>query len=175
MKILTAEFETPLGLMIAGATDQGICFVEFTDRIELEKHLTRLSADLDAALQPGKHQFLTLLKKELTAYFAGKLTEFTVPLHLTGTEFQQSVWKALLEIPLGKTWTYKQQAIFMQNLKGIRAIATANGQNKHAIVIPCHRVLGSDGSLTGYAGGIEKKDWLLKFESPVKTPELPFE
>lgn len=160
--------------MIAGATNEGVCFVEFTDRIQLDKHLARLSADLDAELKPGKHKYLTLLKKELDVYFAGKGTNFTVPLHFTGTDFQQSTWKTLLEIPFGKTWTYKQQALFMNNLKGIRAIASANGQNKHAIVVPCHRVLGSDGSLTGYAGGIAKKDWLLKFESPVKTPELPF-
>lgn len=174
MLIHTLEIETPLGLMIGGATEQGVCFVEFTDRVHLEREMERLKAELDAAILPGENVHLLQLKKELDDYFDRKRTDFTVPLHMTGTPFQQSVWKALREIPYGKTWTYKQQAIHMGNLMGIRAIAAANGQNKHAIVIPCHRVIGSNGSLTGYAGGLPKKDWLLKFEGTVYTPELPF-
>jgi AraC family transcriptional regulator of adaptative response/methylated-DNA-[protein]-cysteine methyltransferase len=175
MLIQTLEIETPTGLMIGGATPEGICFIEFVDRIRLERELERLKQALKAEIAPGKNKHLTQLKKELNEYFSRKRTTFTVPLHLTGTAFQQSVWKALCEIPYGKTWTYKKQAIHMGNLMGIRAIAAANGQNKHAIVIPCHRVIGSNGSLTGYAGGLPKKDWLVQFECAAYTPELPFD
>jgi AraC family transcriptional regulator, regulatory protein of adaptative response / methylated-DNA-[protein]-cysteine methyltransferase len=174
MLIRTLEIETPTGLMIGGATTKGVCFIEFVDRIRLEAEFQRLRNELRAEMAPGENKHLVLLRKELDAYFDRRLTAFSVPLHLTGTPFQQSVWQALCEIPYGKTWTYKQQALHMNNLMGIRAIAAANGQNKHAIVIPCHRVIGSNGSLTGYAGGLPKKDWLLKFEGTVYTPELPF-
>jgi AraC family transcriptional regulator of adaptative response/methylated-DNA-[protein]-cysteine methyltransferase len=175
MTIHTLELETPLGLMIAGATEQGVCFIEFIDRIRMEREMERLKSELKATMEPGENQHLLRLRQELNEYFDRKRTDFTVPLHLTGTAFQQSVWHALLEIPYGKTWTYKQQALHMDQLLAIRAIAAANGQNKHAIIIPCHRVIGSNGSLTGYAGGLQKKDWLLKFEAAAHTPELPFE
>ncbi|HLP54757.1 MAG TPA: methylated-DNA--[protein]-cysteine S-methyltransferase [Fluviicola sp.] len=175
MHILTIEIETPLGLMIGGATEKGVCFIEFTDRVKLDRELERLKSELNAAaVVPGENIHLIQLKQELDDYFERRRTTFDVKLHLTGTPFQQSVWKALCDIPYGKTWSYKQQAIHMNNLMGIRAIAAANGQNKHAIVIPCHRVIGSNGNLTGYAGGLPKKDWLLKFEGTVYTPELPF-
>jgi AraC family transcriptional regulator of adaptative response/methylated-DNA-[protein]-cysteine methyltransferase len=160
--------------MIGGSTELGICFLEFTDRIRLEREMERLKHELQAEMVPGENELGVQLRQELNEYFAHLRTEFTVPLHLTGTPFQQKVWQALCEIPYGKVWTYKQQALHMENLPGIRAIAAANGQNKHAIIIPCHRVIGSNGSLTGYAGGLPKKEWLLKWESPVQTPELPF-
>lgn len=163
--------------MYAGATEQGICFVEFIDRIKLDKELARLSKELDAALEPGDNEHLQQLEQEMTDYFDKKITTFTVPLHLTGTDFQKSVWQSLMEIPYGKTWTYKQQAVRLEQLPAIRAIAATNGQNKHAIVIPCHRVIGSNGSLTGYAGGLDKKRWLLNFESDKvgQTLEIPFD
>ena len=160
--------------MTGGATAQGVCFIEFIDRIRLECELERLKKELKAELVPGENAHLIQLRKELGEYFDRKRTDFTVQLHFTGTAFQQSVWDALCKIPYGKTWTYKQQALHMENLPGIRAVAAANGQNKHAIVIPCHRVIGSNGSLTGYAGGLSKKEWLLRFEGMEYTPELPF-
>ncbi len=177
MHILVKHFETPLGAMCAGATEHGICFVEFIDRIKLDKELTRLSQDLNASQQPGENEHLLLLEKEIAEYFDKKRTGFTVPLHLTGTEFQKSVWHSLLEIPYGKTLSYKQQALRLGHLPAIRAVAATNGQNKHAIVIPCHRVIGSNGNLTGYAGGLNKKKWLLDFEMDKATlaPELPFD
>lgn len=161
-------------MMIAGATEEGVCFVEFTDRIRLEREMERLEQELGSPMAAGDHQHLAQLQRELDEYFAGRRTSFTVPLHLTGTPFQQGVWKALCEIAYGKTWSYKEQAVHMGKLPAIRAIAAANGQNKHAIVIPCHRVIGSNGSLTGYAGGLSKKEWLLKFENAGQAPELPF-
>lgn len=173
MVILVKQFQTPLGTMHGGATDEGICFIEFIDRIKLDAELARLGKDLNATLEPGENQHLLQLETELAEYFDRKRKDFSVALHLTGTDFQRSVWHTLTGIPYGKTWTYKQQAIKMENLPAIRAIAACNGQNKHAIVIPCHRVIGSNGSLTGYAGGIAKKEWLLKFEREEQT-ELVF-
>lgn len=176
MTVYVRHISTPLGSMYGGTTDQGICFIEFIDRVKLEAELVRLGKELDAALEPGEHPFLDQLEKELGEYFEKKRTHFDVPLHLTGTEFQRSVWSALLEIPYGKTLTYKQQAIQMGQLPAIRAIAATNGQNKHAIVIPCHRVVGSNGDLTGYAAGIAKKAWLLDFETDrkINAPEFDF-
>lgn len=176
MIVHVKHIPSPLGSMYAGATDEGICFVEFIDRIKLDAELARLNKDLNATMQEGEHPLLMQLELELREYFEKKRTSFTVPLHLTGTEFQKSVWRTLLEIPYGKTRTYKQQAIQLGQLPAIRAIAATNGQNKHAIVIPCHRVIGSDGNLTGYAAGIGKKAWLLDFETDKKNkaPEFDF-
>lgn len=163
--------------MHAGATDAGICFVEFTDRIKLGEELTRLGKELNEVLESGTHAFLDQLEQQLTEYFNGERQNFTIPLHFTGTDFQKAVWKELMKIPFGKTITYKEQAIKMGNLSAIRAIAATNGQNKHAIVVPCHRVIGSNGNLTGYAAGLAKKEWLLRFETGNigQTLEIPFE
>ncbi|OEK03180.1 cysteine methyltransferase [Roseivirga sp. 4D4] len=103
-------------------------------------------------------------KKQLKEYFAGKRKEFNVPLDPDGTDFQKEVWKALLDIPFGKTSTYAKQSITLGDIKKIRAVGTANGKNPIAVIIPCHRVIGTDGSLTGYAGGLDKKEWLLRLE-----------
>lgn len=109
------------------------------------------------------------LKKQLSEYFSGNRTKFNLPLNPQGTAFQVSVWNELLKIPFGKTITYKQQAIQMNHLKGIRAIASANGKNPISIIIPCHRVIGSNGELTGYAGGLKMKEWLLNLERGQQT------
>lgn len=170
------QIPTPLGPMYAGATDEGVCFIEFMNRVHFEDELNGICKELNAVILPGENKHLQQLEQELNEYFDKKRTEFTVPLVLTGTAFQQSVWKMLQKIPYGKTWSYKQQAIELNNLPAIRAIAAANGQNKHAIIIPCHRVIGSDGSLTGYAAGVARKEWLLNLETGrnKKAPELPF-
>lgn len=105
------------------------------------------------------------LKNQLDGYFSGHLETFDLPLNPQGTDFQKNVWNQLQKIPFGKTITYKEQALRMKNPKGIRAIASANGKNPIMIIIPCHRVIGSDGSLTGYAGGLKVKAWLLNHES----------
>jgi O-6-methylguanine DNA methyltransferase len=102
---------------------------------------------------------------ELDAYFKGALKKFTVPLDLQGSDFQKKVWMELLTIPYGETRSYEQQTTRLGDLKAIRAVASANGKNRIAIVVPCHRVIGKNGSLTGYAGGLDKKLWLLDFES----------
>jgi AraC family transcriptional regulator, regulatory protein of adaptative response / methylated-DNA-[protein]-cysteine methyltransferase len=168
---MVKQVETPLGPMYIGATDQGVCFAEFINEEHAETRIGMLCRETGLTIGYGEHVFLGMLEQELCEYFAKKRKGFTVPLHITGSGFQQSVWNALLQIPYGKTWTYKQQALHLDNLLAIRAIAAANGQNRHAIVIPCHRVIGSDGSLTGYAGGLAKKEWLLKHEGAL-NPQL---
>jgi methylated-DNA-[protein]-cysteine S-methyltransferase len=116
--------------------------------------------------------FLKDCISQLEEYFAGTRTEFNLKLNPQGTEFQQKVWKELLNIPYNSTRTYLEQTKAIGDVKAIRAVASANGKNPIWIVIPCHRVLGSDGSLTGYAGGIWRKKWLLDHENPVKQQSL---
>lgn len=110
--------------------------------------------------------------KQLQEYFDGKRTQFTFALNPKGTDFQQKVWKALLEIPYGKTTSYLELSKKLGDVKAIRAVASANGKNPLWIVVPCHRVIGSDGSLTGYAGGLWRKKWLLEHENPLKQQSL---
>lgn len=162
--ITTKEISTPLGPMLAGATAEGVCILEFINRIRLEKEILDLQNLLNAVMQPGQNPHLDQLENELAEYFEGKRKVFSVRVHAPGNEFAQTVWKTLQEIPYGQTCSYKQQAAKMNNPKAIRAIASTNGRNRLAIIIPCHRVIGSDGSMTGYAAGVEKKKWLLKFE-----------
>jgi len=103
-------------------------------------------------------------KKQLREYFDGKRTEFNIPLAPEGTDFQKEVWGTLLDIPFGKTSTYAKQSVVLGDIKKIRAVGSANGKNPIAVIVPCHRVIGTDGSLTGYAGGLDKKEWLLRHE-----------
>ena len=158
------RFTTPLGPMFACATDQGVCLLEFTNRKMLETEFMDLINKLNAVILPGENKHIKTLQKELMEYFDGSRRDFSVPLHMIGTPFQKTVWDELIIIPYGKTRSYMQQSIALKNPKGVRAVASANGYNKIAIVVPCHRVIGSDGSLTGYAGGLERKKWLLDHE-----------
>lgn len=157
--------ETPLCPMTAGATDRGICLLEFgpPERLEQERHdLERL---LGEPFREADHPLLDRLERELHDYFAGDLTNFTVPLHTPGTAWQRRVWDALLRIPYGQTTTYARIAEALDNPGGSRAVGLANGQNRVAILIPCHRVIASDGTLHGYAGGLERKRALLDHEA----------
>ena len=155
---------TPLGPMFAGAVDEGICLLEFVDRRMLETQITRLKKYLNAEFVPGKNKHFDKLDKQLKEYFEGKRKDFDLPLVLDGTEFQQKVWKELQRIPYGKTRSYQEQAIALGNPKAIRAVAKANGDNRIAIIIPCHRVIGKDGKLVGYGGGMWRKQFLLNLE-----------
>lgn len=155
---------TPLGPMFAGASEKGICMFEFTNRKMLETEFKDLNKRLNAVILPGENKLLNQLKREATEYFNGKRKSFSVQLDTPGTDFQQSVWKILQKIPYGKTWSYQDQANALGKPKSVRAVANANGHNRISILIPCHRVIGSDGSLTGYGGGLERKRWLLNFE-----------
>lgn len=162
--ILIDRLTTPIGPMFVCATDEGICLLEFVDRRMLETEFEDLQRRLKAPIVAGENGHMKQLKIELEEYFAGKRSEFSVPLHTPGTDFQNAVWQMLGSIPFGTTASYQEQATRLNNPKAVRAVARANGMNRIAIVIPCHRVIGKDGSLTGYAGGLERKRWLLDHE-----------
>jgi AraC family transcriptional regulator of adaptative response/methylated-DNA-[protein]-cysteine methyltransferase len=158
------RFSSPLGPMFACATANGVCLLEFTDRRMLETEFKDLCKRLNAVILPGENPHLEQLQSELKEYFAGQRHHFELALDTPGTEFQQQVWHGLQAIPYGQTRSYKQQAAAINNPKAVRAVAQANGCNRVAIIIPCHRVIGADGSLTGYGGGLERKQWLLELE-----------
>lgn len=162
--VVTAGIETPLGPMIAGATDDGVCLLEFADRRMLEKQLERLERILRQPLVPGDHPHLTRLREELERYFAGTLRMFMVPLVFRGTPFEERVWRELVSIPYGETCSYAALASRVEAPGAQRAVGRANGMNRIAIVIPCHRVVNSDGRLGGYGGGLWRKHWLLAHE-----------
>lgn len=167
------RLETPLGTMLACATEKGICLLEFTDRKMLESELKDLARRLNAVITQGSNPHFSLLKKELGEYFAGKRKEFSLPLDTPGSVFQQEVWKALRRIPYGSTRSYREQAIAIGKPEALRAVARANGMNRVAIIIPCHRVIGSDGNLTGYGGGLWRKQKLLELEMPGNSDIFP--
>lgn len=161
------RFTTPLGPMFGCATTQGVCLAEFTNRRMLETEFKTLCKRLDAVILPGTNKHLEQLEKELAEYFSGKRKQFTVPLHTPGTDFQQHVWMNLQQLPYGQTTSYKQLATGMGIASAVRAVASANGHNRIAIIIPCHRVIGENGDLTGYGGGLARKKWLLDFEKSI--------
>jgi AraC family transcriptional regulator of adaptative response/methylated-DNA-[protein]-cysteine methyltransferase len=162
--IKTIIIETPLGEMIAGATDEGVCLLEFSDRRMLPTEYKDLTRLLKTTLEDGESKHLMTLRKQLKEYFNGRRKEFTIPLVTPGTEFQQAVWKELQNIPFGSTRSYQQQAVELNRPDSARAVANANGMNRISIIIPCHRVIGNDGHLTGYGGGLKRKKWLLDHE-----------
>lgn len=168
--LLFTRLLTPLGPMLALAEDQGVVLLEFTDRPALPAELEELQKKYGYRLLPGAHGHLELLQQELQAYFAGTLHHFTVPVHMPGTAFQQKVWKALKNIPWGETRTYGQLAAEIGQPAASRAVGRANGQNRLAIVVPCHRIVGLNGALTGYGGGLPRKEQLLKLESGAAKP-----
>lgn len=147
----TVAINTPLGIAKITGDENGIAQISVIDEGEI-------SSEIPTVLQEAVTQ--------LSEYFHGNRTHFDFKLNPKGTEFQQKVWQALLEIPFGKTTTYLAQSKRLGDVKAIRAVASANGKNPLWIVVPCHRVIGTDGSLTGYAGGLWRKKWLLEHESP---------
>lgn len=158
------RIETDLGMMIAAATGKGICMFEFADYKHLDLELRQLAASFKAPLVQGGNPHFDTLKKELEEYFRGERRDFDIPLDLVGTEFQKQVWLSLRQIPYGSTTTYAKQAERLGKPSAVRAVANANGKNKISIILPCHRVIGADGTLTGYGGGIWRKKKLLEFE-----------
>lgn len=157
-------FETPLGPMLALANDAGLHLLEFVDRRGLERELEALRARLPHPVVPGHHAYLDQIGEELAAYFEGRSLQFKTPLALSGSPFQLEVWNALRAIPAGTTRSYRDIALAVRRDTAVRAVGRANGDNKLAIIIPCHRVIGADGSLTGYGGGLWRKAWLLEHE-----------
>ncbi|CAN5251059.1 MAG: methylated-DNA--[protein]-cysteine S-methyltransferase [Gemmatimonadetes bacterium] len=160
---------TPLGAMLAGATEEALCLLEFVDRRMLETQLRHVVHALDCVLVPGDNAILQDTTAEVAEYFDVTRREFTVPLDSTGTEFQRAVWEGLREIPYGETRSYGEQAARLGRPEAVRAVARANGDNRIAILIPCHRVVGADGRLTGYGGGLWRKRFLLELERRSKN------
>lgn len=155
---------TPLGSILAAANSAGIIFLEFIDDGEPTSRLRILARQLGQELRCGENPHIAQLAVELDEYFAGTRRHFDTPLAPFGTEFQQKVWRSLLEIPYGETWSYAEQARMIGAPRAVRAVARANGMNPIVIVVPCHRVIGSDGRLTGYAAGLWRKERLLRLE-----------
>jgi AraC family transcriptional regulator of adaptative response/methylated-DNA-[protein]-cysteine methyltransferase len=156
--------DTPVGPMIAGAAEAGIVLLEFTDRRMLEAQLATVRRRFGRALVPADHPHLTTLRRELAAYFKGTLSTFTVPVVAPGSPFEERVWAELLKIPYGETRSYEDIAIALGNRAAVRAVGRANGLNRIAIVIPCHRVVNKSGELGGYGGGLWRKRRLLHLE-----------
>ena len=156
--------ETPLGAMLAVAGHEGLCLLEFVDRRGLETQIATLRRRLDRTIVPGRAEALDAIAQELARYFEGGLTRFTVPLHLPGTPFQVRVWERLRQIPFGETTSYSRIAADVGCPGASRAVGRANGENRLAIIVPCHRVVRADGTLCGYGGGVWRKKWLLEHE-----------
>ena len=158
MEIHSTFFETPIGFIIICCDNKNILSIRFSD-------------------SPGNtmrtdHSLLNKSVQQFKEYFSGERKDFELPFFQQGTEFQQRIWKLLLHIPFGKTISYKQLTSQFGDMKAIRAVASANGKNDLAILVPCHRVIGSNGSLTGYAGGLWRKQWLLQHESKFRQGEI---
>ena len=153
----TIYYDSPLGLIEIQATEKGVRSVNFAD----EKIFTEVKNDIN-----------TVVLQQLKEYFNKKRTDFDIPLDFDGTDFQKRVWAELVKVPFGKTKSYMDSSRALGDVKAIRAVGMANGSNKIAIIVPCHRIIGSDGSLTGYAGGLHRKKWLLEFETPPIQQEL---
>lgn len=159
------KIKTPIGEMIAAASRDGLCLLEFSDRAGLEDELKRLEEKLTEGSHEGAHRHLELARQQLSRYFECNRAQFTVPVVLDGTQFERAVWQAVRSIPAGETRTYAQIAEAVGRPHACRAVGRANGRNPIAIIVPCHRLVGSDGSLCGYGGGLWRKQWLLEHET----------
>ena len=157
-----AYYKTPIGIAKIIGDKNGIQAVSILDDDTIS----------DAEINKETPKYLQECVLQLNEYFNGQRASFNLTVNPKGTKFQIKVWKSLLKIPYGKTTTYLQQSKKLGDIKAIRAVASANGKNPLWIIVPCHRVIGSDGSLTGYAGGIWRKKWLLNHENPVKQQSL---
>ena len=173
VQVATTEIDTPIGPMIAAASETHLLLFEFPHRRMIDTQLERVRRAVDCELAPGDSPvFVMMLRKELDEYFAGRRREFTVPLHTPGTAFQMRVWAELQRIPCGTTTTYSRVAEAIGQPNAVRAVARANGDNRIAIIIPCHRVIGSNGELVGYGGGLSRKRKLLDLEGRAETLSL---
>jgi AraC family transcriptional regulator of adaptative response/methylated-DNA-[protein]-cysteine methyltransferase len=169
-QIRVARINTPIGPMLAASHEHRLCLLEFADRRQLETQFRTLTRRLDALLVPGWSDVLDLASRQLQAYFNGQRLQFELPLAHPGTDFQVAVWKALMRIPAGETRSYQALAESLGRPDAVRAVARANGDNRLAIVVPCHRVIGKDGRLTGYGGGLWRKQRLLELERTAARP-----
>lgn len=160
-KLYSIDYKSPIGILEIIGTVQAISSILFVERELMEN-----------TVQEETPQVLKDCLAQMDDYFKGELHEFTFPYVMNGTIFQQSVWNALKGITYAQTGSYKDIAVSIGNEKAIRAVGSANGRNKLTIVIPCHRIIGTNGKLTGYAGGLWRKEWLLQHEQKVKNTRL---
>lgn len=165
--VFTATINSPLGDITAYASDRGVCFLKFAGHAKGDLILQQVLKGLNGSLQSTENAHLCQARQELAEYFEGRRTSFQTPLDIVGTTFQKSVWQVLQTIPYGSTISYRQEAERLNREQAVRAVANANGRNRISIMLPCHRVIGSNGSLTGYGGGLERKQWLLDFEQTI--------
>ena len=171
--LLFTRLNTPLGPMVAMAEKRGIVLLEFLDRPALTREIETLRSRYGYAVAPGTNSHLEQLESELQLYFAGESTRFTVPLHTPGNPFEVAVWNYLRQIPFGTTRNYGEIAVELGKPGSSRAVGLANGRNRIAIAVPCHRVIGADGALTGYGGGMPRKAFLLRLERDVLATRAP--
>ena len=172
VRAYVADIETPIGSMVATATDTHLLLLEFSHRRMLGTQLDRVRRALNCEFERGESPVFTTVRTQLGEYFAGDRREFDIPMHVPGTPFQMRVWDELLKIPVGSTTSYARLAESIGQPTAIRAVARANGDNRIAIIIPCHRVIGSDGQLVGYGGGLWRKRRLLQLEGKGMTLPL---
>ncbi len=162
--LLVEWLDSPLGPIIVICDDSHLYLLEFTVRKNIQRQFERLSKQHKRPILPGRTEITEQIRDELIDYFHGDITQFKTPLKMTGTDFQQSVWQALIDIPYGQTRSYAELAASIGNEKAVRAVAGSNASNGLALIIPCHRVINKCGNLGGYAGGLDKKEWLLAHE-----------
>ena len=164
MAILTTYFKTPVGEVILGSLGEELCLCDWRYRKMREVIDRRIQKRTSAAFEPGNSAVIEETKKQLSAYFSGISKTFNLPVKFVGTEFQQRVWRALMDVPYGTTETYAGLTAKVAEKTAIRAVASANGANAISIIVPCHRIIGSKGELVGYAGGLTAKKQLLRIE-----------
>ncbi len=164
IEIKATWIDTPIGPMVAMADDVGLYLLEFAERRGLEREVERLRTKCKAAIIPGDTKILQQIQHELADYFSGHCLTFKTPMHIGGSDFQKTVWRALCDIPVGETRSYADIAKAIGRPTAYRAVAQANGSNQLALIIPCHRVINSNGEIGGYGGGISRKEWLLQHE-----------
>jgi len=165
MKFINIQYcKTKIGELILGSFEGKLCLLDFRYRKMRKTVDERIKKGLNANFVENNTEIIEKTRAELDEYFHGNRKEFDVPLQMVGTDFQKSVWEALLRVPFGTTSTYLQLAKNIKNEKAVRAVAAANGANSMSIIIPCHRIIGSNGELVGYAGGLPIKKRLLKLE-----------
>ena len=164
-KIYIQYFKTDLGELIVGSFEDALCLCDWRYRKMRSAIDERIQSGLQARYEEGETPTIAATKAQILAYLAGERQDFSIPLHLVGTDFQKAVWQELIQVPFGTTESYLGLSNRLHNPKAIRAVAAANGANAISIIVPCHRIIGSDGALTGYAGGLAAKEKLLKLEN----------
>lgn len=165
--VFSRTINSPVGPLLLGASDDGLSILSFSEGRSVAANATRLARQLKRPVLAGTHRYLDLTEKQLAEYFAGKRRDFDLPLDYPGTPFQRAVWSALRRIPFGRTWSYEQLARAVGRPGAQRAVGTANGSNRIAIIIPCHRVVNKSGKIGGYGGGVWRKEFLLNLEGAV--------